>query len=516
MVVLASAITTKNGKALLSRQFVELSKARIEGLLAAFPKLMSSEKQHTFVETDSVRYVYQPMEGLYMLLITNKTSNILADLETLHLLAKIVPEYCQILEEKEILRKAFEIVFAFDEAIAMGYKEKVNLQQIKHFTTMESLDEERHKIEEQNKMMLAKKEMERQRKQIERKRLESKMTGFGSEGGGYSGGMGGGGRGDSGMGGRSSPALASREPVVVESRSSPKPESSSAPGRGGMKLGSKGGAKPSLLSQVLKEENVFDEPPSRGSPAASSQASAPVSSAKVQITLSEKIAMVAKNDGGLDSLEVKGELSVQVNDPNLARLKLHISQGDNRDFQFKTHPNMNKNAWNDNVLALKNPEKGYPVGVPTSVLKWRYFTTDEDRIPFAISVWPSTSAGETTVPIEFEKKCDFDLADVTVSIPIPGSGAPVIGDAVGSCEFNSKSRVLNWNLPLIDDGNANGSMEFTVPSAPNSAFFPVVVDFHSNSTFAALQIVEAVLDDTGKSIDFASETSLTVEQYEIQ
>jgi len=69
---------------------------RIEGLLAAFPKLMGSGKQgagtvqHTFIETDAVRYVYQPLEGLYMLLLTNKSSNILEDLETLHLLAKLV------------------------------------------------------------------------------------------------------------------------------------------------------------------------------------------------------------------------------------------------------------------------------------------------------------------------------------------------------------------------------------------------------------------------------------------
>eukprot|EP00997_Jenningsia_sp_PLL12_P003137 NODE_1569_length_1124_cov_56.691163_g1278_i0.p1 GENE.NODE_1569_length_1124_cov_56.691163_g1278_i0~~NODE_1569_length_1124_cov_56.691163_g1278_i0.p1 ORF type:complete len:285 (-),score=99.42 NODE_1569_length_1124_cov_56.691163_g1278_i0:212-1066(-) len=143
MVVLAAAVLTKPGKALLSRQFVEMSRIRIEGLLSAFPKLMGSGKQYTYFETDTVRYVYQPIESLFLVLITNRSSNIVEDLETLRLLGRLVPEYCERLEEEDITDKAFELLFAFDEVIQMGYRENLSLEQVKTFLEMES-HEEKH------------------------------------------------------------------------------------------------------------------------------------------------------------------------------------------------------------------------------------------------------------------------------------------------------------------------------------------------------------------------------------
>ena len=38
-----------------------------------------------------MRYVYQPIESLYLLILTNKTSNIVEDLETLRLFTKVRP-----------------------------------------------------------------------------------------------------------------------------------------------------------------------------------------------------------------------------------------------------------------------------------------------------------------------------------------------------------------------------------------------------------------------------------------
>jgi hypothetical protein len=146
MVVLSACLTSKNGKPLVARQFVEMSRIRIEGLLAAFPKLINTGKQHTYVETESVRYVYQPMESLYLLLITNKSSNIMEDLETLRLLAKLVPEFCPELDEDGVREQCFDIILAFDEVLAMGHRENLNLQQVKTALEMESHEEKLHQM----------------------------------------------------------------------------------------------------------------------------------------------------------------------------------------------------------------------------------------------------------------------------------------------------------------------------------------------------------------------------------
>ena len=74
------------------------------------------------------------VQALYLLLVTNKASNILEDLETLRLLSKVTPEYVSSLEEEAICRAAFDLLFAFDEVISLGYKEQITVTQVKQNT----------------------------------------------------------------------------------------------------------------------------------------------------------------------------------------------------------------------------------------------------------------------------------------------------------------------------------------------------------------------------------------------
>lgn len=45
------------------------------------------------------------------------------------------------MDEKEIIDNAFLLLFAFDEIVALGYRESVNLAQIRTFVEMDSHEE---------------------------------------------------------------------------------------------------------------------------------------------------------------------------------------------------------------------------------------------------------------------------------------------------------------------------------------------------------------------------------------
>ena len=115
------------------------------------------------------------LQGMYLLLVTNRNSNILEDLDTLRLLSKLVPEYAgSMLDEEAISRAAFDLIFAFDEVISLGHKENITVQQVKQNCEMESHEEKLHKMIIQSKINDTKDIMKRKAMEIDKTKVDQK------------------------------------------------------------------------------------------------------------------------------------------------------------------------------------------------------------------------------------------------------------------------------------------------------------------------------------------------------
>jgi hypothetical protein len=109
-------------------------------------------------------------------LITNKNSNILQDIDNLQLFSRIVSEYCRSSDIKEITRQRFELILVFDEVISLGHRENINLGQIKTISSMESNDERIQAEIQKNKEREAKEESKRKAQMMDLKKAEARQN----------------------------------------------------------------------------------------------------------------------------------------------------------------------------------------------------------------------------------------------------------------------------------------------------------------------------------------------------
>jgi len=507
MVLLAAAICTKAGKAIVSRQFVEMTRSRVEGLLAAFPKLMNTGKQHTFVETESVRYVYQPLEKLYMLLITTKASNILEDLETLRLFSRVIPEYCKAMEESEVVENSFQLIFAFDEIVALGYRENVNLAQIRTFTEMDSHEERVHIAVIQTQEREAREAMKRKAKELQAAKIAA-GKGKGPKAGGMMG-----------IGPKSMPETSAvvNESSFVEVQP-PKPSYPKRPGGSGkaLILGRKNKDVDSFVDKLISEgTDVITSSRGPGTNKPAITTSAPTS--PVHLKMDEKISLKIGRDGGIQKMEVRGMALLRISDAAFGQIVIAFENNDDKGIQIQTNPFVNKNLFQQEaIVALKQAGKSFPINNDIGILRWLHQTSDDSFIPLSINCWPSENDGQCDVNIEYELMDDeLELSDVVITIPVPhGVGTPVVSEVDGEYNYEHKRSILDWQLPVIDASNKNGSMEFSIAGHPDD-FFPITVSFTSKTPYCKLKVTDIKTSENEQPVKYSTETVFTVDHYEI-
>lgn len=173
--ILSSGIVDKDGAIYVARQYCEMSRAKVEAMYIAFSRLITKGKQHTIFETNEVRYIYQPINDFYCVLITDRQSNILEDIKTLRLFVGAINEYASIgkglINEDSITQNRFDLLFVFDEIVALGVRQLDSLTQLRTVMEMKSEEEKAFmesltKKEKEAKAKLAEKakELDQQRR----------------------------------------------------------------------------------------------------------------------------------------------------------------------------------------------------------------------------------------------------------------------------------------------------------------------------------------------------------------
>jgi len=525
MVVLSAAIVT-SGKTLIARQFVEMTRLRIEGLLSAFPKLVDSGRDHTFIETETVRYVYQPMESLFLVLVTNKSSNILEDLETLRLLAKVVQDCCQIqVNEELVLKNAFNIIFAFDEVISFGHRESVTLSQIKTYTEMDSHEEKLHQMIEQSKIneareMAKKKQMELAKQRMTQPKEDAGgMPGLGSNsfGGQGSDSLGSSSGGGGGGGGASTSAKleaamdmapAPNWAAAMEADQGPtfKPN---APKKG-MSLGKK---KP---ADVFAGMGMADPAPTEAAAAPQEVEAAPAPVINpllepVKVEIEEKITAELQVEGGLQGdVTCTGQFQVTVLDTAKADLVcFKMTPADNTNFKYKVHPNLNKASHANNILEVRDASRAYRANMPAPLVKWQGKSSSEDYLPVSLSCWPTATGDGTQMVLELEMTdTSMTLQDVHIRFPCPPGARPNVSSAEpGEAAFDASSGEVHWHIPVLDANEGNGTLEFSA-ATDTATLLPYSFEAtRKGFTKCPMDILECYHQEKGDAISYLCEKS---------
>lgn len=545
MVVISASISTKLGKVLVARQFVSVVRSRIESLLAAFPKLRESlgdtAKQHTSIETSSVRYLYQKIEDLYLVIITSKTSNIVEDLATLHILSKIIPEYCGLqITEKSVVQHGFELIFAFDEVVALGYKENITkIDQVRTYTNMDSQEEITHERIQQNQEREAKKIRDIKMKEIERDRKERETLGlpaFSGPGSSNPGYYGGGSSSITSKGSSSSMSSMGSRADRQSGRDGPSgltdygerpggnysPLSSSKPvankpARKGLQLGKKNSANvTSTLYEQLEKEGETLTAQAKPSQAVQEAAIEPLN-----IKIAEQMSISFDRDGGLVSMDVIGEFSVNATTEDAARAQIIVPY--EGDCQFKIHPNINRELFvSQHTIALKDKTKTFPLNTPIQVLKWRIQSQNEDDAPLRVSCWPTVgSGGHTVIALEYslgqKYYASHELRDVVISLPIVAKGTPNASTEEGSYFLDTRTNHLEWQIPSISADNANGALEIQLQqwddTGDTSWIFPITCTFWSQSLMCPIDVTGA--SQNGEPVRYAALREFKVANFSI-
>lgn len=228
-------------------------------------------------------------------------------------------------------------------------------------------------------------------------------------------------------------------------------------------------------------------------------------STPLTIALEEKYTVAMNREGGIESCDLKGTLTLTANTEAGSTIAVAVNKpvmaaqcGAN--WNFAPHPKVNKPDYEKKGIVTLKGGKGLPLNRPVGVIRWSY--GGEDAVPLSINCWPEDEgSGSINVNIEFELlRPQMTLNDVNILLPLGTTDPPSIESIDGQFKHDASSGMLCWHHDLIDENNSTGSLEFSIAGSDVDAFFPVQVMFKSETFVCPIEITAVTSTATGASI----------------
>jgi hypothetical protein len=489
------AILSHTGKILLARQFTHENRTQIEGHLGAFPKLVASAS-HAYIETETVRFVYQEISDIYIVLVVSKDSNIVGDLSTLTLLVDVTRGVAGDFLEDRILARGLDLIFAYDECVFDGLRQNFTASDIERFLKMDSPNEnEFNRIRAEKEAKAAEERKRRAHELDEKKGRGDSLTSF--------------------IRGKiasiqGSPAVTGTSiPVTIERTTSIGPPKSHKQGVSGMSLSQ--GKKATRAQQMMAEEGLIVK-------AADGEMASHRSG--LNIDIQERFSALLGRAGNVRELAVEGRLIASCGKPLSAHFSL---TGDftSAKYRFKLMQQPRGSLWQDErKLVFDNTGPKYGPNQEATLLCWRMTSSDSGDLPISINCWiPQATKQASTFSCEVElKRPEFVCETTILRIPLTSGKDIKVAQCDGTAEVFEREGYLQWTLDQLDADHNKCEIEFSVPVCDQDMFFPVSVTFEAPVTICNVDVSGvARIDDEGEEVPLLSVVKLcSTNKFEIE
>ena len=204
-----------------------------------------------------------------------------------------------------------------------------------------------------------------------------------------------------------------------------------------------------------------------------------------------------------------------------------------RSFQFKTHPNIDKQSFlSSKLISLRDKSKAFPANDQSlGVLRWRKIAPadDDSLVPLTLTTWvsPSESQQGFDVTIEYENISELELTDLVFTIPLfPQEPVDINTESstAADAEVINMDQETGTSISISQIGaNDSGVLAFSIEAPYEDALYPMTVSFQESSrdisakSFTGMAIDSVVLaTDHDQELPYDVIASLKSDEYLVQ